>query len=100
MNNGNKFQKNKSIIPNTITCLHLFLLIPLFFLLQEKYWFRAGYLFLFTGILDLLDGYLARKLNAVSKLGQVLDTLADKGGMLYRNNIGNSLCNLNDFKPC
>ena len=35
-------------------------------------------LLLFAGISDAVDGWLARRLNAVSLLGQVLDPIADK----------------------
>ena len=31
-----------------------------------------------SGITDWLDGYLARKLNQMSKLGQILDPVADR----------------------
>ena len=35
-------------------------------------------LFYIAGLTDWLDGYLARKYNAVSELGEVLDPIADK----------------------
>ena len=35
-------------------------------------------LFIFAGITDYLDGYLARKYNAESQLGEILDPIADK----------------------
>ena len=38
----------------------------------------AFFLFLITGLTDYLDGYLARKYNLVSKLGEILDPIADK----------------------
>jgi CDP-diacylglycerol--glycerol-3-phosphate 3-phosphatidyltransferase len=38
----------------------------------------ALFLFYIAGFTDWLDGYLARKYNAVSQLGEVLDPIADK----------------------
>lgn len=65
-------------IPNMITVSRLFL-IPVFMLLmfQEKYVY-AIMIFLFAGTTDILDGYIARRYNLVTKFGQILDPLADK----------------------
>jgi CDP-diacylglycerol--glycerol-3-phosphate 3-phosphatidyltransferase len=43
-------------------------------------WFDyfAGLLFVIASITDFFDGYIARNFNAVSKLGEILDPLADK----------------------
>jgi CDP-diacylglycerol--glycerol-3-phosphate 3-phosphatidyltransferase len=38
----------------------------------------AFVLFVITGMTDLIDGPIARKLNVVSKFGRILDPLADK----------------------
>ena len=38
----------------------------------------AFVLFVITGITDLIDGPIARKLNVASKFGRILDPLADK----------------------
>ena len=40
-------------------------------------------LFFFAGITDYFDGYLARKYNAVSQLGEILDPIADKILILF-----------------
>ena len=40
-------------------------------------------LFFIAGITDYFDGYLARKYNAVSQIGEILDPIADKILILF-----------------
>ena len=40
-------------------------------------------LFFLAGITDYFDGYLARKYNAVSQIGEILDPIADKILILF-----------------
>jgi CDP-diacylglycerol--glycerol-3-phosphate 3-phosphatidyltransferase len=68
-------------IPNLLTFLRI-LLIPIFILLFYLP-FRgshvmAAIIFTFAAMTDWLDGYLARSLDQVSKLGSFLDPVADK----------------------
>lgn len=68
-------------IPTRITLLRIFLIPPfLFFLLYDYPFTRltALLLFIIASITDYYDGLLARKLKAVTVLGQFLDPLADK----------------------
>jgi CDP-diacylglycerol--glycerol-3-phosphate 3-phosphatidyltransferase len=44
---------------------------------SEMYWI-AFVLFLIASITDYFDGYLARKYNYVSQIGEILDPIADK----------------------
>ena len=41
-------------------------------------YFLALILFVLAGVTDYLDGYFARKYNAVSQFGEILDPIADK----------------------
>lgn len=68
-------------IANKITILRI-ILIPIFlFVLLSSIannLLIALVLFLVASFTDFLDGYLARKLNLVTKLGKFMDPLADK----------------------
>ncbi len=68
-------------IPNILTFFRL-LLIPIFivsFFSHNPNSLQISVAIYFTaGITDILDGYIARKYNIVTKLGTVLDPLADK----------------------
>lgn len=68
-------------LPNIITTLR-FALIPLFikifFSSLERSLLYSILIFLLAGITDILDGYVARKYNIITKWGQAMDPLADK----------------------
>ncbi len=55
-----------------------------------KFWFSLA----LTVISDALDGFLARKLNAVSDLGKILDHIIDKGIILSSSFVLSSLYGL------
>jgi len=61
-------------LPNLITLLRFPLALAFF---QENPWYRATAIFL-AMLSDSLDGYLARRYGNMSRLGTVLDPLADK----------------------
>ena len=63
---------------NFITIARIFLApIILVFLIFGNY-LVCVLLFLLAGLTDYFDGYFARKYNAVSELGEILDPIADK----------------------
>lgn len=68
-------------IPNTITLLRI-LLIPVFILLlispNPFKALAAAVVFTIASLTDWLDGYIARKSGQVTKLGILLDPIADK----------------------
>lgn len=66
-------------VPNLLSMLRL-LGVPLFLwlvLVPEADWWALAVLML-SGVTDFLDGYLARKWNQTSTLGQILDPVADR----------------------
>jgi cardiolipin synthase (CMP-forming) len=72
-------------ISNGISFLRFLLVIPLWFLLNNFEMQSVRYitftLCVFAAITDVLDGYLARKLNQVTEVGKIIDPLADKAAM-------------------
>lgn len=62
-------------IPNAISFMRIVGAAVLLCLSEESLWFAAVYLM--CGISDMLDGFLARKLNAESMTGATLDSIAD-----------------------
>ena len=68
-------------IPNILTLSRL-VLIPVFlisfYLPVEWNYLLAAFIFWFAAGTDMLDGYLARKLNQSTKFGAFLDPVADK----------------------
>lgn len=65
-------------LPNVFTFLRL-LITPLTYLFIIDGLFGYAFLcFLFAGLSDGIDGYLARRWDVVSKIGRILDPIADK----------------------
>ena len=69
---------------NILTLSRIFFAALIFVLLisPDGYSF-ALILFFFAGITDYFDGYFARKYNATSQLGEILDPIADKILILF-----------------
>jgi len=71
---------NLKILPNVITLIRI--AVGLILMASLFYWHSITPLSLLTliliGITDFIDGYVARKLNAESGWGRLLDPLADK----------------------
>ncbi len=68
-------------IPNILTIFRLILIpvfIIFFFSRNPNNLSYSIIIFLLAGLTDFLDGYLARKYKLITKLGAVLDPLADK----------------------
>tara|TARA_B100001173_G_C15961235_1_gene535792 strand:- start:37 stop:570 length:534 start_codon:yes stop_codon:yes gene_type:complete len=65
-------------IINALTTLRIFLAPVIFFFLINGDYLLCMILFFLAGATDFLDGYLARKYNAESQMGEILDPIADK----------------------
>ncbi len=65
-------------LPNAICILRLLLVVPVVLLLVEQQYAGALALIVVAGVSDALDGYLAKTFDWRSRLGGLLDPLADK----------------------
>jgi cardiolipin synthase (CMP-forming) len=68
-------------VPNILTLIRLFLIpfyLAVFYsdIAHPVRW--AMIIFLIASLTDIVDGYIARKFDAISKFGQVADPFADK----------------------
>ena len=68
-------------VPNVLTLLRI-LLIPVFIILfvnpTPDQSLAAAIIFAVAAVTDMLDGYIARRTGQVTKLGKLLDPIADK----------------------
>lgn len=64
-------------LPTTLTIIRI-LIIPIFIIEAPTNPQLGAFLFLIASITDFLDGYLARKFKQITKLGIILDPIADK----------------------
>lgn len=68
-------------LPNALTLLRIFLVPILVVVLLTKFTGREYVglaIFLLAAVTDFLDGWLARRYNEVTRLGMLLDPIADK----------------------
>ena len=65
-------------IINLLTIIRIVLAPVILFFLMNANYLICTLLFFGAGLTDYLDGYLARKYNAESQLGEILDPIADK----------------------
>jgi cardiolipin synthase len=65
-------------IPNVLTLLRLLAIVPFAYLAMQGKDRAALLLFLIAGISDTIDGTIARRYGQASKLGRLLDPIADK----------------------
>ena len=73
-----KLFTNVWTIPNVLTMIRL-ILIPVFVVLFFSGLRKAALaVFVAASLTDMLDGYLARKLNQITDFGKLFDPLADK----------------------
>jgi len=86
-NNYLKWQKRFKNIPNILGGIRILLAFLMYLFLVNRNLFNINYswldffaalIFVIASITDFFDGFIARNFNAVSRLGEILDPLADK----------------------
>lgn len=65
-------------VPNLLSFLRIALVPVFLWFLLDEFFLAAIAVLAFAGLTDFLDGYLARKLNQTTKLGKMLDPVADR----------------------
>ncbi len=82
-----KWKKRLKNVPNILAFFRIFLAFLMYFFLVNRNFFEvhpswldyfAALVFVIASITDFFDGYIARNFEATSKLGEILDPLADK----------------------
>jgi len=69
---------NRQDIPNVISIIRIVLVVPVVIALLDYQFGLAMVIFAIAGISDALDGFLAKHYHWESRLGSILDPLADK----------------------
>jgi cardiolipin synthase len=69
-------------VPNIITITRVLLIPVMVYLIMERHYEGAFYVFLISAVSDMLDGFIARHFHQMSQFGAVLDPVADKLTML------------------
>ncbi len=72
-----RFSTDIQTIPNLISLARIVMILATALLYLNDYRATALIIGIFAGISDIVDGWLARKLNQVTELGAILDRLSD-----------------------
>ncbi len=75
---GAEVAVNPRHLPNIITLFRIGLVIPVIWCLVQEWFGWALVLFIIGGLSDAVDGYLARRNGWRTRIGGILDPLADK----------------------
>ncbi len=67
-----------SSLPNALSILRIILTVPVVMTLLNHNYSAAIILFFIAGVTDALDGWIAKRFSYQSRLGSILDPMADK----------------------
>ena len=66
------------MLPNVLSIIRIILTVPIVIALLKEQYLLTLILFLLAGITDALDGWIAKQFSFQSRLGSILDPMADK----------------------
>jgi len=66
------------MLPNALSIIRIILTVPIVIALLKGQYLLTIFLFLLAGITDALDGWIAKQFSFQSRLGSILDPMADK----------------------
>ena len=66
------------MLPNALSIIRIILTVPIVIALLKEQYLLTLMLFVFAGITDALDGWIAKQFSFQSRLGSILDPMADK----------------------
>ena len=67
-----------SMLPNALSIIRIILTVPIVIALLKEQYLLTLLLFLVAGVSDALDGWIAKQFSLQSRLGSILDPVADK----------------------
>ena len=67
-----------SMLPNALSVIRIILTVPIVIALLKEQYLLTLLLFLVAGISDALDGWIAKQFSFQTRLGSLLDPVADK----------------------
>ncbi len=67
-----------SMLPNALSIIRIILTVPIVIALLKGQYLLTVSLFLLAGLTDALDGWIAKQFSFQSRLGSILDPMADK----------------------
>jgi cardiolipin synthase len=65
-------------LPNAISIMRIFLIAPILYYIVDEQYGLALFLFFVAGFSDGVDGYLAKRFDWHTRIGALLDPIADK----------------------
>ena len=66
------------MLPNALSIIRIILTVPIVIALLKGQYLLTILLFLLAGVTDALDGWIAKQFSYQSRLGSILDPMADK----------------------